>query len=130
MDESFNLDDIEQLEIEKMHCFQTRTKCLFVLVAAHALKSACPCKSMGNYCSEACHGDSNAEYAKSTCICMNRRRLIKGNSTDDSDDSTFQLDEEFVSISNLIYIIFCSIYIDLLFIFQIYIFVLLLLYDN
>ena len=62
---------------------------------------------------------------------MNRRRLIEGDSSDDdSDDSTFQLDEEFVSISNLIYIIFHSIYIDLLFIFQIYIFVLLLLYDN
>ena len=61
---------------------------------------------------------------------MNRRRLIEDDSSYDSDDSTFQLDEEFVSISNLIYIIFRSIYIDLLFIFQIYIFILLLLYDN
>ena len=49
-------------------------------------RNACPCKSMGNYCSEACHNDSNA---KSKSICMNKRRLIEGDSSDDSDDSTF-----------------------------------------
>ena len=134
MDESFNLDDIEQIEIEKNALFPNTDEVSVCSCRGACLKergrNACPCKSMGNYCSEACHGDSNAEYAKSTCICMNRRRLIEGDSSDDdSDDSTFQLDEEFVSISNLIYIISRSIYIDLLFIFQIYIFVLLLLYD-
>ena len=137
MDESFNLDDIEQLEFEKNALFLNTDEVSVCSCRSTCLKecgrNACPCKSMGNYCSEACHGDSNAEYPKSTCICMNRRRLIEGDSSDDSDDSTFQLDEEFVSISNLIYIIFRSIYIDLLFIFQIYIFILLLLlllYDN
>ena len=55
---------------------------------------------------------------------MNRRRLIEGDSSDDSDDSTFQLDEEFVSISNLIYIIFCSI---LIYISNIYFYVIIII---
>ena len=60
---------------------------------------------------------------------MNRRRLIEGDSSDDSDDSIFRLDEEFVSIFNLIIIFFAQSTYDLLFIFQIYILIL-SLYDN
>ena len=103
MDESFNLDDIEQLEFEKNSLFPNTDDVSICSCRGACLKergrNACPCKSMGNYCSEACHDDSNAEYPKSTC--MNKRRLIEGDSSDDSDDSTSQLDEEFVSISNL-----------------------------
>ena len=66
-------------------------------------RNVCPCKSMGNYYSEACHNDSNAEYAKSKSTCRNKQQLIEGHSSDDSDDSTFELDEELVTISNLIW---------------------------
>ena len=71
-------------------------------------RNTCPCKSMGNYCSEACH--SNVDCRKFTC--MNKRRLIEGesssDSSDDSADSTFQLDEAFVSVHFITWDISCT----------------------
>ena len=61
-----NLDDIERLEIEKNALFPNTDEvsvcsCRGACLKEHG-RNVYPCKSMGNYCSEACHGDSNAEY--------------------------------------------------------------------
>jgi hypothetical protein len=87
MDESFNLDDIEQSEIEQNALIPNTNEVSVCSCRGACLKecgrNACPCKSMGNYCSEACH--SHAEIYET---CMNKRCLIEGESSSDnsSDD--------------------------------------------
>ena len=105
MNESINLDDIEQCEIENSALLPNIDEVSVCSCRGACLKergrNACPCKSLGNYCSEACHDHSNAGNSKSSC--MNKRRLIEGESSSESSDDTdtadsiFQLDEEFVS---------------------------------
>ena len=98
MDESFNLDDIEQIEIEKSALLPNTDEVSVCFCRGACLqergRNTCPCTSTGNYCSEACY--SNVDCRKFTC--MNKRRLIEGesssDSSDDSADSTFRLDED------------------------------------
>ena len=100
MDERFTLDDIEQSEIEQNALLPNTDEVSVCTCKGACLKErgrkACPCRSMGNYCSEACHANEE------NLTCMNRRRLLEGESSesesgDNDADSNFQLDEAFVS---------------------------------
>ena len=79
------MDDIEQEEIDRVaQIYLTRMTYQFVLVEEFVLtlresgRNACPCKSLGKYCSSVCHtvDDSNT-------ICMNKRRILESESSDD-----------------------------------------------
>jgi hypothetical protein len=65
MDESFTLEAIEQSEIEEAALIPnvdniTVCTCRGVCLRESG-RNACPCKSLGQFCSSACHGD-NATY--------------------------------------------------------------------
>jgi hypothetical protein len=83
MSESFQLDDLERFEIEQAaivpnsddisNC-SCRGMCL-----RDSGRSACPCKSVGHYCSSVCHANQFSG------ACMNQRKVLKSYS--DSDNS-------------------------------------------
>ena len=79
MDESFNLDEIEVSEMEAIALLPNTSEVSVCVCRGNCLKergrNACPCRTIGNYCSEACH--SRAVYE----TCMNKRRLIEGESS-------------------------------------------------
>ena len=96
MDESFTLDDIEQSDIEQVAQIPnadnvTVCSCRGICLRERG-RNACPCKTINQYCSSACH---LAEDANSN-MCMNTRRVLESDESDRTSDSDF-LEEPTVS---------------------------------
>lgn len=85
MDESFTLEEIEQSELEQAALIPNTdniTVCSCKGICLREVgRNACPCRSRGQYCSSACHGDNT--------ICINNRRALESDSST-SDPSEYE----------------------------------------
>ena len=82
MDESFSLDDLDRLEIEDVTQFPNKDNITVCSCNGLCLKdkgrNACPCKSIGQYCTSACHDQGEN-------LCMNARRYLESDSEKSSE---------------------------------------------
>ena len=78
MDESFSVDDLDRLEIEEAAQIPNRDDITVCSCNGICLKdkgrNACPGKTIGQYCTSACH-DRLAEN-----MCMNTRKYFESGS--------------------------------------------------
>ena len=82
MDESFDIGDAERMQIEEIAQVTnldaiTMCSCRGMCLREKG-RNACPCKTIGQYCSSACHDLSS--------VCMNRQQYIESDS--DSSEQT------------------------------------------
>ena len=99
MNESFQLDDLEIFEIEQAavvpnsddisNC-SCRGMCL-----RDSGRSECPCKSVGHYCSSACHANQFSE------ACMNHRKVLESDSDNSEDNKSDNSDVSMRPVSEL-----------------------------
>ena len=85
MDESFTLEEIEQSELEQAALIPNTdniTTCSCKGICLREVgRNACPCRSRGQYCSSACHGDN--------AICINNLQALESDSST-SDPSEYE----------------------------------------
>lgn len=90
MDESFTLYEIEQSEIEQATETPnidniTVCSCSGICLRERG-RNACPCKTISQYCSAACH--------PCRTICMNKEHVLGDNSSESEED-----DQEIATVS-------------------------------
>ena len=77
LEESFSLEEFERNELENAAAVpnldnMTTCSCRGLCLRERG-RNFCPCKSMGSFCSNACHGDDFG-------TCMNNRRVQESDS--------------------------------------------------
>ena len=88
MDGSFTIDDLERSNIEtaaqpgldEISTCTCRGACL-----CESGRNSCPCRSAHQFCTSSCHRDG---ATSSTSFCMNSRRVLEEDSSEDDDVSS------------------------------------------
>jgi hypothetical protein len=87
MNESFNsFDDLDQFQLEEATQIPNKDDITVLSCRGMCLKesgrNACPCKTIGQYCTSACHADSDI-------TCMNSKEYLVSDSSEQSRGSEF-----------------------------------------
>ena len=89
IDESFSIDEVEQREIEQVALIPnldnaTVCSCKGTCLRAGG-RNACPCESIEQYCSSACHslGGTNSK------ICLNNRKTLESDSSESDSEGQY-----------------------------------------
>ena len=86
MNESFNFDDVDRFELEEAAQIPNKDDITVCSCRGMCLKesgrNACPCKTIGRYCTSACH-------AESAITCMNSQQYLASDSSEESSGSEF-----------------------------------------
>ena len=95
MDESFSLDDVERMELDETAQrpnVDANTMCSCEgLCLRGSGRNACPCKTIGQYCTSACHPPGHALEEQG--YCMNSRQLLESDTSESEseEDSSVSL---------------------------------------